>query len=106
MIVHCFDCCGKEIQEADVIEGIVARFEKIVSEVVCHRPVHVFTRTIDAGVRLFVEECDEIVTTGNGTEDFNYQLVVVCGNVRIFKNRRHLALAGGHFVVTCFSRDT
>ncbi len=60
---------------------------------------------VDAGIRFFMEQADQIVTEGYLLHSFHDELVVVRRDVRCRKNGRHFILRRRHFVMLRLGGD-
>src|SRR5690606_342919 len=77
--------CRQKVEKANVLMRIVARFKQIAPLAVRQRPIDMFTRAVEAWIRLLVEQGDQVVASGNRFENFHNQLIVVGSNVSELK---------------------
>ena len=99
ILVHGLDDRRQEQQELRVLHRRRARIEQIFAPVGGNRPVVVLARSVHALERLFMQQADQPVAVGDLLHHLHRELVVVGGDVRGRKDRRHLVLAGRDLVV-------
>ena len=97
---------GKENEEANVLMRCLPGFEQVqpielgrISDD-RHRPVAVFSGSVDSGERFFVEDGLQTMSERDTTKRCHHELVVVDGEIRFLEVRRHLELTRRDFVVT------
>ena len=89
----------QEREELRVRVRVVAGVEQVLAFVRRDRPVVVFSRAVDAGERLFVDEEHEAVLQGQSTHRAHDDHVVVGADRGRLVDGRHLELAGRHLIV-------
>ena len=99
ILVHGLDHRRQEQQELRVLHRRRARIEQVFAPVGGNRPVVVLARSVHALERLFMQQADQPVAVGDLLHHLHRELVVVGGDVRGRKDRRHLVLAGRDLVV-------
>ena len=91
-----------EYEELSVACG-VSPIDQVTGFSRTHRPVYVFTATIQASEWFFVHQALEAVLLSNRFEGEHQQLLVVSCNVGRFENRSDFELTWSYFVVTSFN---
>ena len=99
ILVHGLDDRRQEQQELRVLHRRRTGVEQVFAPVGGNRPVVVLARSVHALERLFMQQADQPVAVGDLLHDLHRELVVVGGDVRGRKDRRHLVLAGCNLVV-------
>jgi hypothetical protein len=100
------DDSGTESKELGVVVRVVARLEQIAHACTTDGPVDVLAGTVDAGERLFSQEADETMLSGDPLQERHREHLVIVCNVRRFVNRSYFELRWGDFVVASLDRDT
>ena len=95
----------EKCQKLQVTLGILTRSKQLSAAVCSQRPVVMFTRTIDAFERFFVQQYDESVLTGNLGHEVHDHLVLIICKICFSVDRSEFELVRGDFVVPCLDRD-
>ena len=79
---------------------------KQIAPAVGDRPVAVFSGTVDAFERFFMQKAYEIVALRRLTQHLHHHHIVIDGEIKPFEHRRKLELRGGDLVVARLCRNT
>ena len=101
MAVNCFHNAGKNKQELDILMRSHARIQHVDAGVGSQGPVVMFTGTIDALERFFMEQARHSVTACNLFHCFHNELVVINGKVCLCVDRCEFMLCRSDLVVLC-----
>ena len=104
MLVDGFDHRAEHREEDGVFMRVAPGVEEVLPAV-GDGPVVVFPGSVDAGVRLFVEEALEIVLFGDFFESVHHEHVVVAREVQLLELRGEFELRGRDFVVARLCGD-
>ena len=99
MAVNCFHNAGKNKQELDILMRSHARIQHVDAGVGSQGPVVMFTGTIDALERFFMEQARHSVTACNLFHCFHNELVVINGKVCLCVDRCEFMLCRSDLVV-------
>jgi len=102
IIVNGFDDSYQEYQELCIFCRCFSWIKKVYTCVCAHRPVVVFTASVDSLKWFLVKEADHVVLVGNLLHDLHGQLVVVNSNICGIKYRSQFVLCRSNLVMFCF----
>ena len=98
VVVHRLDDGGEEHQEAQVLAGILARIQQVLT-VGAHRPVVVLARAVNAFEGLFVQQAGQAVIGCEQAHLLHGQQVLVDRPIRVREDGRQFVLGGRDLVV-------
>ncbi len=99
IIVHRRKHAGKNEHEQRIFFGLFTGIQQVQTGIGGKRPVVMFTASVHALERLFMQQTDESVFFRNLFHQFHGKLVVVYGYVSRGKNGGKFVLRGRHFVM-------
>ena len=106
ILVHCLDHAHQEKQELRALVRAVPRLHQIVTGIRGQAPVIVFSASVHALERFFVQKAHQPVPAGHLFHDFHGQLIMVAGHVRDRVDRRHLVLGRSCLVMLGFRQNS